>query len=48
MPTADACRKHGLSQATFYKFKSQYKPRLENRGRMALSKASTLACVTRC
>ncbi len=23
MPTADACRKHGLSQGTFYKFKSQ-------------------------
>ena len=24
MPTADVCRKHGLSQGTFYKFKSQY------------------------
>lgn len=24
MPTADVCHKHGLSQGTFYKFKSQY------------------------
>ena len=24
MPTADVCRKHGLSQGTFYKFKSKY------------------------
>jgi putative transposase len=23
MPTAEACRKHGLSQGTFYKFKSK-------------------------
>ena len=24
MPTADVCRKHGLSQGTFYKYKSRY------------------------
>lgn len=24
MSTTDVCRKHGLSQGTFYKFKSQY------------------------
>jgi len=24
MPTADVCRKHGLSQGTFYKIKSKY------------------------
>ena len=24
MPTAELCRKHGLSQGTFYKFKSKY------------------------
>ena len=24
MPTAEFCRKHGLSQATFYKFKAKY------------------------
>ena len=24
MPTAEVCHKHGLSQGTFYKFKSQY------------------------
>ena len=24
MPTAEDCRKHGLSQGTFYKYKSQY------------------------
>lgn len=24
MPTADVCRKHGLSPNTFYKFKSKY------------------------
>ena len=24
MPTAEVCRKHGLSQGTFYKFKSKY------------------------
>ena len=24
MPTAEVCRKHGLSTATFYKFKSKY------------------------
>ena len=23
-PTAEVCRKHGLSQGAFYKFKSQY------------------------
>ncbi len=24
MPTAELCRKHGLSQGTFYKYKSKY------------------------
>lgn len=24
MPTAEVCRKHGLSQGAFYKFKSKY------------------------
>ena len=24
MPTAEVCRKHGLSLGTFYKFKSKY------------------------
>jgi len=24
MPTAEVCRKHGLSTATFYKFKAKY------------------------
>ncbi len=24
MPTAELCRKHGLSQGTFYKYKSNY------------------------
>ena len=24
IPTAEVCRKHGLSQGTFYKFKSKY------------------------
>ena len=24
MPTAEMCRKHGLSQGTFYKYKSKY------------------------
>lgn len=24
MPTAEVCRRHGLSPATFYKFKSKY------------------------
>ncbi len=24
MPTAEVCRKHGLSQGTFYKYKSTY------------------------
>ena len=24
MPTADVCRKHGVSSATFYKFKARY------------------------
>ena len=24
MPTAEVCRKHGLSQGTFYKYKSMY------------------------
>lgn len=24
LPTADVCRKHGISQATFYKYKAKY------------------------
>lgn len=24
MPTADVCRKHGISSATFYKYKSKF------------------------
>ena len=24
MPTAEVCRKHGVSQGTFYKYKSKY------------------------
>ena len=24
MPTADVCRRHGISSATFYKYKSKY------------------------
>jgi len=24
MPTADVCRRHGISSATFYKWKSKY------------------------
>jgi putative transposase len=24
LPTAEVCRKHGLSQGTFYKYKSKY------------------------
>ena len=24
MPTADVCRKHGVSSATFYKYKAKY------------------------
>lgn len=24
IPTADVCRKHGISSATFYKYKSKY------------------------
>lgn len=24
LPTADVCRKHGISSATFYKYKSKY------------------------
>jgi len=39
MPTADVCRKHGLSQGTFYKFKSQY-------GGMEVSDAANLRAVT--
>lgn len=39
MPTADVCRKHGLSQGTFYKFKSQY-------GGMEVSDAAKLRAVT--
>ena len=39
MPTADVCRKHGLSQGTLYKFKSQY-------GGMEVSDAANLRAVT--
>ena len=39
MPTADVCCKHGLSQGTFYKFKSQY-------GGMEVSDAAKLLAVT--
>lgn len=39
MPTADVCRKHGLSQGTFYKFKSQY-------GGMEVSDAAKLRAIT--
>ena len=39
MPTAEVCRKHGLSQGTFYKFKSQY-------GGMEVSDAAKLRAVT--
>ncbi|WP_244270937.1 IS3 family transposase [Thioclava nitratireducens] len=35
MPTADVCRRHGLSPATFYKFKAKY-------GGMELSEAARL------
>ena len=39
MPTAEVCRKHGLSQGTFYKFKSKY-------GGMDVSDAVKLRAVT--
>jgi putative transposase len=39
MPTADVCRKHSLSQGTFYKFKSKY-------GGMEVSDAAKLRAVT--
>ena len=35
MPMAEVCRKHGLSQGTFYKFKSKY-------GSMEVSDAARL------
>ena len=35
IPTAQVCRKHGLSQGTFYKFKSKY-------GSMEVSDAAKL------
>ena len=35
MPTTDVCRKHGLSQGTFYEFKSKY-------GGMEVSEAARL------
>ena len=38
MPTADVCRKHGISQGTFYKLKSQY-------GGMEVSDAAKLRAV---
>ena len=39
MSTAKVCRKHGLSQGTFYKFKSQY-------GGMEVSDAAKLRAMT--
>ncbi|MCD1628261.1 IS3 family transposase [Seohaeicola saemankumensis] len=39
MPTAEVCRKHGLSQGTFYKFKSKY-------GGMEVSDAAKLRAIT--
>jgi len=39
MPTAEVCRWHGLSQSTFYKFKSQY-------GGMEVSDAARLRAIT--
>ena len=39
VPTADVCCKHGLSQGTFYKFKSQY-------GGMEVSDTAKLRAVT--
>lgn len=39
MPTTDVCRKHGLSQGTFYKIKSQY-------GGIEVSDAGKLRAVT--
>ena len=39
MSTADVCRKHALSQGTFYKFKSRY-------GGMEVSDAAKLRAVT--
>jgi putative transposase len=35
MPTADVCRRHGISSATFYKWKSKY-------GRLEVSDARRL------
>lgn len=35
MPTADVCRKHGISSATFYKYKSKF-------GRLEVSDARRL------
>ena len=39
IPTAQVCRKYGLSQGTFYKFKSKY-------GGMDVSDAAKLRAVT--
>ena len=39
MPNADVCRKHGLSQGKFYKFKSKY-------GGMEVSDVAKLRTVT--
>lgn len=39
MSTAEVCRKHGLSQETFFKFKSKY-------GGMEVSDAAKLRAVT--
>jgi len=40
MPTAEVCRKHGLSQGRFYKFKSRY-------GGMEVSDAAKLRALER-
>lgn len=39
MPTAEMCRRYGLSPASFYKFKSQY-------GGMEVSDAAKLRAIT--
>ncbi len=39
MPATEVCRKHGLSQGTFYKFKSQY-------GGLEVSDAARLRAMT--
>ena len=39
MPTVEVCRKHGLSQGTFYEFKAQY-------GGMEVADAAKLRAMT--